>query len=287
MYFYIFDPARDREVKYFERIQGQLLNLLAEGKIEGETYRVTAIRTIELLVEQAIGLEARTIIVVGSDASLSKTINAVVRKKANVTIGYIPLNPQSSLGHILGIPADTPESVKILAGRLVRELDLGKLGEHFFLSHVDLGENTFAESEPGLWGMRAARVFWALRPFAVKLSLENSYTATSEVLGAQVINCRSNRGCKLKLGDPTDELLDILLLNKLSTLQIFRYRRELATGCLDNVPGSTVMHARKIEILGPKKLPLSIEGQIYTKAPALITVAKEKIKMIVGKGRQF
>ncbi|MBI4050712.1 MAG: hypothetical protein HY396_01920 [Candidatus Doudnabacteria bacterium] len=288
MYFYIFDPAKDREIKYFERIQGRLLNLLAESRIDGETYRVTAIRTIELLVDQAIGAEAKTIVVVGGDGSLNKTINAVVRKKADITIGFIPLNPESSLGRILGISADIEEAVKILASRLVRELDLGKLGEHYFLSQVDLGENHLGKIEsPGIFGLAALGKLLKLQTFAVKLSLDSSYTATSEVLAAQIINCRNNEGCRLKLGDPTDKLLDVLLLNKLSSSQIFRYRKELVSGCLDNAPGATVMHAKKIEILGPKKLPLSIEGQIYTKAPATVSVAKEKIKMIVGKARQF
>lgn len=287
MYFYIFDPAREKEVKYFDRIQGRLLNLLAENHIEGETYRVTAIRTIELLVEQAIGLDARTLIVVGSDASLNKAINAAVRKKADMTIGYIPLDPESPLGHILGINADIQESVKTLAGRLIRELDLGKVGDHYFLSQADLGPNSFAKMDAGFWGLGIARSLLSLEPFVIKLSLEDSYTATSEVLGAQIINCRSNEDCRLRLGDPTDKLLDILLLHKLKASQIFRYRRQLASGCLDNVPGSTVMHAKKIEILGPRKLPVSLAGQVYTKAPATITVAKEKIKMIVGKGRQF
>lgn len=287
MYFYIFDPRGDRELKYFERIQGRLLNLLAESKIEGETYRVTSIRTVELLVEQALGADAKTIIVVGGDGSLNKTINALVRKQADVTIGFVPLDPTSSLGNIFGITPDVEQAVKTLASRLVSELDLGKLGEHYFLSRVDLGQNAFQKIEPGFWGLRAVRTFLSVESFVVKLSLADSYTATSEVLAAQVINGRSNENCRFRLGDPTDELLDILLLNKLSSSQIFRYRRELASGCLDNVPGTTIMHAKKIEILGPKKLPLSIEGQVYTKAPATITVAKEKIKMIVGKGRQF
>lgn len=287
MYFYIFDPGRDKEVKYFERIQGRLLNLLAESQISGETYRVTAIRTIELLVDQAIGADAKTIIVVGSDGSLNKTINAVIRKKVDMTLGFIPLDPESSLGRILGVAADIDEAVKTLAGRLIRELNLGKVGEHYFLSQVDLGENTFPKTDLGFLGLGAVRSFMKLQPFALKLTLEDSYTATSEVLGAQIINCRNNEGCHLKLGDPTDQLLDILLLNKLSSSQIFRYRKELASGCLDNVPGATVMHAKKIDILGPKKLPMSIEGQVYTKAPATITVAKEKIKVIVGKQRQF
>lgn len=287
MYFYIFDPGRDQEIKYFERIQGKLLNLLSENRIEGETYRVTSIRTIELLVEQALGANAKTVIVVGSDASLNRAINALVKKDRDLTVGYIPLDPVNSLGKILGMSTDIEEAVKSLAGRLVRDLDLGKVGEHYFLSNVDLGENNFRQIDSGFLGLKGYFQFSKLQPFKVQLSLQDLYTVTSEVLAAQIINCRNNEGGKLKLGDPTDRLLDVLILPKMTSAQVFRYRKELASGFLDNVPGSTVMHAKKIDILGPKKLPVSVEGQVYTKAPATITVAKEKIKMIVGKGRQF
>ncbi|OGE77830.1 MAG: hypothetical protein A2751_02160 [Candidatus Doudnabacteria bacterium RIFCSPHIGHO2_01_FULL_46_14] len=287
MYFYIFDPGKDKEVKYFERIQGRLLNLIAEHHIEGETYRVTSIRTVELLVDQAIGLEAKTIIVVGSDSTLNRAINALVRHHADITVGFISLDSDSRLGQIFGITPDIELSVKTLAGRLVASLDLGEINEHYFLSKVELGENQFSQIEPGFMGLSSVRTFMRLAPFEVQLELDDSFRVSSEVLGAQIINCRNNAGCKVKLGDPTDKLLDILLLNKLASGQIIRYRRELATGCLDNVPGATIMHAKQIEVLGPRKLPLSIEGQVYTKAPAIIKVAKQKIKMIVGKSRQF
>ena len=287
MYFYIFDPRGEREVKYFERIQGRLLNTLAETHIEGETYRVTAIRSIELLVEQAIGAEVRTIIVVGSDSSLNKTINALVRKKADVTVGFISLDEASSLGHIFGVTADIQDAVRTLAGRLVRELDLGQIGEHYFLSKVDLGENYFSRTDAGFLGVGSAMRFMSLRPFPIQISLDGRFNVTTEALGAQIINSRSNKGCRIKLGNPQDKLLDILILGKLTTAQIFRYRKELASGCLDNVPGATILHAKKVEIIGPKKLPLAVEGQVYTKAPATVIASKEKIKMIVGKARQF
>lgn len=287
MYFYIFDPGKEREVKYFERIQGRLLNLLAENRIEGETYRVTSIRTVELLIDQALGANAKTLVVVGSDSTLNKAINCLIKEGSALTVGFIPLDPENSLGGILGMSIDIEEAVKTLAGRLVRELDLGKVGEHYFLSQVDLGANQFQQVESGFWGLGGYFQFRNFQPFKIELSLQDSYTVTSEVLAVQIINCRNNEGCKEKLGNPTDKLLDVLILPKLPSTQIFRYRRQLSSGCLDNVPGATVMHAKKIDILGPKKLPISVEGQIYTKAPATITVAKEKIKMIVGKGRQF
>lgn len=287
MYFYIFDPGKDKEGKYFERVQGKLLNLLSEHHIEGDNYRTTSIRTVELLTEQAISGEAKTLVVVGSDASLSRAINTVIRKKADLTLGFVPLDAESVIGRILGIPADIEMAIKIIASRLIVPLNLGRLGEFYFLTKVDLGENPLRKLEAGLWGLKSVSLLTRLQPFVVKISLEDSFTASSEVLAAQIINSRDNTGCHMRLGDPTDELLDVVLLNKLSRGQIFRYRKELASGCLDNVPGVTVMHAKKIDILGPRKLPLSIEGQVYTKAPASISVASEKIRLIVGKGRQF
>ena len=287
MYFYIFDPRGEREIKYFERLQGKLLNQLAELRIDGETVRVTSIRTLDLLVEQAISAEAKTVVMVGSDQSLNKVINAVVKKKADLTIGYIPLDPESPLSKILGLTHSVESTAKTIAGRLTQELDLGRVGDRYFLSKVDLGQNLFAKMEAGFMGIRAARSLMKLDPFVVKLSIDGSFTATSEVLGAQIINSRSNEGCKVRLGNPLDRLLDVILLNPLSGIQVLRFRHELASGCLDNVPGATVLHAKKIEVLGPRRLPLSIEGQIYTKAPAIISVARRRIKMIVGKSREF
>ena len=288
MYFYIFDPGSDKEAKYFEKIQGRLLNYLAEFKVEGETYRVTSIRTVELLVEQALNAEAKTIVMVGSDSSLDRAINIVVAKQADVTLGFIPLDTQSSLGNILGISSDLEEATRTLAGRLGRNLNLGKVGEHFFLTQVDLGPRLF-EGDPsgGFLGFGVLRSFMKIQPFPLKLSLEGSYTATSEVLTAQIINCRDNQGSRVKVGDPSDGLLDILLLNPMSSSQMFRHRRELLSGRFQDLPGTTIMHAKKIEILGPKKLPLSVSGQVYAKAPAEVTVAREKVKIIVGKNRQF
>jgi len=287
VYYYIFDPRGEQEIKYFERVQGRLLNQLAELRVDGETARVTSIRTIDLLVEQALNAECRTITVVGSDGSLNKAINAVANRREDVTLGYIPLDPESPLSKILGLTQDVAAAAKVIAARLTQKLDLGKAGNQYFLSKVDLGLNRFTKMPAGFLGLSAAWALLKLEPFAVKLAIEGQFTATSEVLGAQIINSRSNDGCKVKLGNPADKLLDIILLNKLSYSQIFKYRNELASGCLDNVPGATVLHAKKVEVLGPRRLPLSIEGQTYIKAPATVSIASSGIKIIAGKNRQF
>ena len=204
------------------------------------------------------------------------------------TLGWSPLDTQGSRGNFLCITSDVGEASRTLAGRLGRNLNLGKVGEHFFLTQVDLGPRLFeGDSSGGFLGFGVLRSFMKIQPFPLKLSLEGSYTATSEVLTAQIINCRDNQGSRVKVGDPSDGLLDILLLNPMSSSQMFRHRRELLSGRFQDLPGTTIMHAKKIEILGPKKLPLSVSGQVYAKAPAEVTVAREKVKIIVGKNRQF
>ena len=108
---------------------------------------------MELLVDQAIGLEAKTIIVVGNDSTLNRAINTLVRRGADITVGFISLDPDSRLGQIFGITPDIELSVKTLAGRLVTSLDLGEINEHYFLSKVELGENQFPQTTPGFLGI--------------------------------------------------------------------------------------------------------------------------------------
>lgn len=290
MYYYIFDPKSGSEEKYFDKIQGRLLNRLAELRIDGESSRVTPIRTMDLLVDQAIGANAKTLVVVGSDQSLNRVINSLVRKQVDLTLGYIPLDRNSDLAKILGVDVSAEEAAQVIASRLTSKVYLGSLGEFYFLSRVDLGPNFFTELDNGFMGLRAAREIMSLEPFHVELVIKKSgrsVKVSSEVLAAQIVNSRCNDGCKLKLGDPTEQVLDVLLLNQMSSSKILRNRNKLATGCIDSVPGSTVMHADVVEVAGPRKLPLSVEGKTYTKAPATISSTDKSLTMIVGKKRQF
>src|SRR5689334_15601618 len=120
MYHYIIDPQKTSQ-KVFERVQNQLYSSVSELRISGEMVRVTSLRSMGHLVDEAINRGATTIVGVGHDSTIQEIINAVGER--DVAIGYVPIE-DSELSKILGING-VVNACEHLAHRRVEVLDLG------------------------------------------------------------------------------------------------------------------------------------------------------------------
>src|SRR6185295_8704064 len=99
MYYYIVDPQKISQ-RDFERVQNILYSSLSEFRISGEVMRVTGLRSITQLVENAFAHGAKTIVAVGADGTLTDVISAV--RGREIVIGFIPI-VESEAGKILGV----------------------------------------------------------------------------------------------------------------------------------------------------------------------------------------
>src|SRR4029077_12710878 len=124
MYYYIVDPQKITQ-KEFERVQNVLYSSLSEFRISGEIVRVTSLRTVQQLVENAFSHTATSIVAVGSDETLHDVINAIGKRE--IVIGFIPL-AESEIGESLGIK-DILQAVRTVAFRRIQILDLGFVKE--------------------------------------------------------------------------------------------------------------------------------------------------------------
>ncbi|OGE73970.1 MAG: hypothetical protein A3I07_04085 [Candidatus Doudnabacteria bacterium RIFCSPLOWO2_02_FULL_42_9] len=261
MYYYIVDPEQLTQ-KEFERVQSILYSSLSEFRISGEVVRATGVRTIPQLVENAFAHEAKTIVAVGSEATLHEVINAVGRR--DMVIGFIPL-VDSEIAKILGIK-DIPQAAQTIAFRRVESIDLAMVNEYLFLTQIALGDaETLSEIS-----FRADDRFQARQNFT---------------LGA-IINMRYNESYS-KIGDPTDGVLDVLLMPSISKVTAFLKRRILKAKYYEQIALTSVLHVMKMELVLPEGLPLTLNGKIVAKTPATIELLPKALKMIVGKERKF
>jgi diacylglycerol kinase family enzyme len=262
MYYYIVDPQKLPQ-KDFERVQNVLYSSLSEFRIAGEVVRVTGLRTIQQLVENAFAHEAKTIVAVGGDDTLHDVINAVGKRE--ITIGFIPI-VDSEMSGMLGIK-DLLQAVKTIAFRRIQDMDLGLANNYSFLSKINFGLNDLTNF----------RSLFNLPTFEIKFSADESYQATQTVVGGVIMNSTN----------PTDGLLDVLLLPKMSNWNVLRHRSAILTGNFDQIPQASIVHVKKIEILEPKGMPLKIGSRVVARAPAQILIQPKALKMIVGKDRNF
>ena len=282
MYHYIIDPQKTSQ-KTFERVQNQLYSSVSELRISGEMVRVTSLRSMGQLVEEAIMRGATTSGGVGHDSTIQEIINAVGER--DVAIGYVPVE-ESELSKILGI-VDVKDACQHLAHRRVETLDLGMIQGGYFFTKVSLGANLDNLQPRSMFDLSKFSEAGNLKPVPVHMEIDGQFNVQFEVAIGAIFNSRAADQHDMRLADPTDGVLDILLLPGLKPFDAWRYRNELCQGLLEKIPGCAVMHGKRITISQPEGLPFFLGDRTIAKAPVDVEIIPSKIKVIVGKGRTF
>jgi len=265
----------------FEKLQTELSGLLAEFKVSGETSRVTPLRSVQDLVDTASQRGAKTLVACGSDDTFNLMLAAL--KGRDFTLAFIPLDENSFLAKILGVP-DVFTGVKTVAARRIEKIDLAKIAGNYFINYLEFGALSHNLKAAGFWsGMKLL----STEPKNLVVRVDDSYNVEIKALGGLVVNIRSTSGKDRNIANPTDGNLDLLILEPLNRMQIMQYKKDIAEGILENVPKTTVIKCKKIELLEPRGTNLTMLGRVVAKFPATVEIIPQRLRTIVGKNRTF
>jgi diacylglycerol kinase family enzyme len=280
MYYYILDthgiPQKD-----FERSQTELQGLLTEFNINGEMARVTPLRIIKDLVDTAANRGATTLIACGTDQTFNQVLASI--RDHEFTLGFVPFVPNTQLGKILGFK-DIQTAAKTIASRRTEHIDVARINNQFFISYLEMGLGQYTNQSMGIFSLMK---LFATNPVELKMRIDDSYTITSKVMGALIVNTRGTVHETSNIGNPQDGFLDLLLLERMGKLGAMQHKAEILTGEYEKIPGATAIRCKKIEILEPNNHKIFIDGKETYKTPATIEVTPSKFRMIVGKDRTF
>lgn len=280
MYYYILDSHK-LSLDKFERLQIALQGLLAEFKISGEMARVTSLRTIADLVDTASSRGVKTLVACGSDDTFNLMLAAL--KGRNFTLGFVPFDEASHLAQILGV-RDLPAAVKTIAARRIEKMDLAVVAGSYFLNSLEFGLTTHSLQGLGWW--QSAKIL-SSPGHGLTIRIDNSYNLDINCLGGLVANARPATAKNKTIANPTDGFLDVLILERLSKINILRYKSAILAGQLEEVPTTTVIKCRRVDFIKPLGFPLTISGKTLAKFPACVEIIPNKLRMIVGKTRTF
>lgn len=243
MHVYIYDDYlnKSRYNKAVNRMEIRLTDLGLNGKI----IRLGSIKNIKSAIQNEIRLGAKTIVAVGNNQTANKIIGAIIEAdiysdfQKNTLLGIIPIGGDNSIAASFGIK-DEEEACNILLARRIEKIDLGLIGDYYFLNEVEV------ESRGAI------------------INLKNYSLEPEEKGKIQIINLLSNKNNNIN-SNPHDGLLDVLITSRKKDLSLLR---------LDN-----------FEIISPNKI--LVDGVIEISAPAEVSIAKNKLNVIVGKNRSF
>ena len=281
MYYYIVDPGK-LGLERFEQLQIELQGLLSEFNVSGEMVRVTTLRNIKDLVDNA-GLRAtRTLIACGNDDTFNQMLASLQGK--NFILGFIPLEPEKSyLATILGLDS-LHTAVKTIAARRIERIDMARIGNTHFISYVEFGVTSQNLKNAGWWN--SVRVL-SSKAIKINIRIDNSYTVEMLGLGGLLVNARKTSSKNALIANPADGLLDLLILEQLHTWDILKYKQAIVDNRLEELPHPTVIKCKTVEFLQPRGFALTMSGRIIAKFPVAVEMLEQKLQIIVGKNRTF
>ncbi len=232
---------------------------IVQHDIRGRIERLSTFKDPTIIIEDAIAAgQATTIIAVGEDATFFELLPFAIKHKLG--IGFIPLQKQSRLSHIFGMPHGLA-AVQLLAKRLTQTLDVLTI-----VSAEETHQSIFGITLP-----TSARVFiedsWSVRvkdDSGATLCIENA--ATMETLSEKNPHINAFN----------DGLLDVV--TKKTTTSMKRWFGSAESSTLDH------FQARSVRVESASATMNAVgDNDARIALPCTITVTPKALHCIVGK----
>lgn len=259
MHVYLYDPILN-EKKYqsnIARIETRLTDLGLNGKI----IRLGVLQSISNAIETDLKNKANTIVVVGGVDLLNKTINILARASrmnplfSNIPIGFIPINEKNNdVGGFLGIKP-LAEACDVLSGRRIQTLDLGLINNEYFFTYSTIpttGTVLEIDKSYSVEITESGNIYVINLPVGLKLSDEIKTNAKDEKLELFIQTKKNQRLLRLQQGNKNNSIITF----------------------------------KNLRIVNPK-LSIVVDQSKNIKTPVDLTIAKEKVNLIIGKNRSF
>jgi len=261
MYFYIYDSflVKKKYAKTLSKIETRLATL----DIGGHKHSLSILKSVDEIIRKILERDSSpTIVVVGGDETLCQSVPSLAGTEA--TLGFIPTKKDSLLADILGLPVNE-YACDVVSARRIENINLGKINNQYFFSEL--------EFDPRHSSIRVDKKYQVI-PRGVKRAKVINLGFLSFQRGIYRGRSEETR----LVGKPQDDYLELLLGTPQQKVLFWKQKEKK----------DSLFFVKKMNIDSrneKRELLINVDQRDTIKAPALIEVAKEKLRIIVGKDR--
>src|SRR6266404_1264442 len=245
----------------------------------------------------AIRTKCDYIVVAGGDGTLNGVVNGLATDAKNVRIGIVPLGTGNDFARTLGLPFSIEHNIDILRSAKTKRIDLvrvkSKKRERYFVN-VSAGGFSGMVGEkmtPKIkrtWGplayiRGAAAALPKLHAYHTQILLDDNEQLSAELYNVVVANGRFVAG-GLPIApdaDPSDGLLEVVLIPKLGAAEIALLAAEIVLGKHLSSNATIFRRAKKITVRSRPGMCFNVDGELVGHAPATFQVLQHATDFIV------
>jgi YegS/Rv2252/BmrU family lipid kinase len=275
--------------------QGEAAFNDAKQKLEAAGIRLTgahAVRDPAKLgetVRAAVQSGAPMVIVGGGDGSLSGVVDDLVGR--NCVFAVLPMGTANSFARTLGLPLDLDSAIAAIAGGRLRRIDLGMIGDDYFVNAASLGlAPMIAKTVPhqlkrylGRVGYLAwaVRCFVRFRPFRLFVD-DGTRVHRLWATEVRIFNGRFHGG--VELADTTDVDSGDIVVQVVTGRSRWRlswdwYAKFFKLRSRNDT--TTEFRGKSLRLDTVPRRRISIDGELLAQTPAVVRVAERAIEVVV------
>jgi len=278
MYYYIFDSFLNNP-QYEKQVQ-DINASLNELTVQGERARVSPVRRLPDIMRDAFSKKIETIVMIGNETSLAAAVPFALHY--NFILGYFPIDPEDALGKQLGV--DTPQNAgRALAARRIEQIYPLSVNNEYFLTRIDA---QISSAKRGFFSF--LRGGGEAAP--VKILFDENFFVSGDFEELTIFNTPSESSNPLvssKRISPSDRVFEVAFKARLPKFRTMKERTGIDRNVYKDMSPYNLLKASKIEIVEPHGLNFVYGSSVISKAPCVVTAAEQKLKLIVGRNREF
>jgi YegS/Rv2252/BmrU family lipid kinase len=266
-------------------VQGELDRL-------GIEHRVERTRSLEHAGELAVAATAagEVTATLGGDGLISAVAGAL--KHSHGVLGVLPGGRGNDFARVLGIPLDPVEACAVIAANVVRELDLGVVGDRTFISIASCGFDSDANriaNETKLvrgnlvYAYGALRALAGWRPARFEVTLDGREPRTLRGYTVAVANSGAYGGGMLMAPSASleDGTLDVVMVEHVPKLRFLQLLPTVFKGEHVRQRSVHVSRAREVVVAADRPFTMYADGDPIAELPATVGVLPGAVKVIV------
>ncbi len=258
----------------------------------GLDHRVQLTRSLDHAQELAreAGAAGATAVAFGGDGLIG-AIAAAVRDSGGV-LGVLPGGRGNDFIRSLGIPLDPRAACGVLAGGMVRALDLGEADGRPFVGIASCGFDSEANRIANeakvirgnlVYAYGALRALIGWRPATFELTADGGEARRVTGYTVAAANANAYGGGMWLAPDAAldDGMLDVVIVSHVPKLRFLRLLPTVFRGLHVRQPEVEVLRAREIEISASRPFTLYADGDPIAALPATVRAVPGAIRVIV------
>ncbi|MCZ6677368.1 MAG: diacylglycerol kinase family lipid kinase [Candidatus Poribacteria bacterium] len=264
--------------------------LTAQGR-QGRLVLTTQAGDANRIAREAVENGARWIIACGGDGTIHEIVNAIA-EKPNVVLGGLPCGKGNDFAGALNIPTNPEEAIETLLNGATRQVDLGKIGDHYFDTIATCGydaEVSRRVAEDGSpFSGTASYVYTALTTlFSYKsptFRLEGDFGTYEGRLLLAATGITSSYGGGMKIVPQAivdDGLLDVCIIQHVPRRTVLRMMVTLFWGGHTGHRAVKMHRTKSLTIETDPPLLLYADGERICYTPATIEIVERGLTVIV------